>query len=75
MTTPNRQQIEAALAQLTPHPLKLWHTNPDGTITAINTIGQKFILRLQPPSPRVEEGRAGMGGADPPPKPPKPKKK
>jgi hypothetical protein len=38
--------IQKALAQMTSHPLKLWHTNPDGTITAINTIGQKFILTI-----------------------------
>jgi len=49
-----REQVEKALSHLTPHPLKLWHLNPNGTITAINAIGQKFILavetiRLNPP--------------------------
>ncbi|MGC8878881.1 MAG: hypothetical protein ACP5R2_06640 [Anaerolineae bacterium] len=59
MATPiTRAQVEKALNHLTPHPLKLWHLNPNGTITAINTIGQKFVLavetiRLNPP-PRDE---------------------
>lgn len=59
MATPiTRDQVEKALAQLTPHPLKLWHMNQDGSITAINALGQKFTLavetiRLNPP-PRDE---------------------
>lgn len=42
-----KEQIEKALKQLTPHPLQHWHLNKDGTITAINTIGQKFILTVE----------------------------
>lgn len=58
-----KEQIEKALKQLTPHPLQHWHINKDGTITAINTIGQKFILTPQtiqpdePPPNRRQPGK------------------
>ena len=73
MTTPTRQQVEAALAKVSPHPLNFWRTNPDGTITAINTIGQKFILRLEAINLNtLLDTILDQPTADPPPTPPNP---
>ncbi len=42
-----RTMVEKALSKRTPYPLKMWRFNPDGSITAINAIGQKFILAVE----------------------------
>lgn len=38
--------IERACRPHTDRPITHWRTNPDGTITAFNDLGQKFIITI-----------------------------
>jgi len=42
----SKAEIEAACRPHTNRPITKWHTNADGTITAINDLGQKFIITI-----------------------------
>ena len=44
--TLTKSQIEAACRPYTNRPITKWHTNADGTITAINDLGQKYIITI-----------------------------